>query len=404
MSYDVHGMREPASRYSSRRLGIAVAVSLSLHLGVFWSIAWLPDETHRPLRARYEMPVRLVVMPPREALPPTEPPEPAPPVSARQRAVPPRAAPDVRRTDGGRDAIANSEVEDAAANNESSASSADASATTSPRRSRSVDLFAPGALEKAAQGEAALSHAELGQRRLDTWAEDFAAHQRAQTEGARGVAKELERRMADWFLPEVETLERASMLGLGVASSLVPAINDMAMFGAQPHAPDALGRLDPRASHGRRDALGKCLLGDCYESGHVVASLFVVIQIDHEEDGSPVDWRVVESSGFAAFDSEALDAVDTAVRQVARSAFSEPPLPTWSRWEFLVEANRYLPHSLALDPTFIPPGKELEKETGILGKTTLVRRVRLVAIHYRARSATDAAVRPSVRTKRNEDL
>jgi TonB family protein len=251
-----------------------------------------------------------------------------------------------------------------------------------------VQLFRGEAIQEAALGERALSAAELGQRRLDRWSDEYAAFHRAQTEGARGAALELERRMSDWFLPETETLERASLLGLGAASVLVPMINDMATDG-RPRQ-DSPWRINLDAADGRAGVPLTCLLGDCRNRGSVVASLFVVIQIDHDEEGAPAAWRVLQSSGVKAFDAEAVAAVQTAARQHPES-YSEPPIPAWSRWEFLVEANRYARHSLILDPGFVAPGKEIASD--VLGKTTLVRRVRLVAITYRkaepVRSSTD---------------
>jgi hypothetical protein len=126
--------------------------------------------------------------------------------------------------------------------------------------------------------------------------------------------------------------------------------------------------------------------GQCSNASHEIAAMAALVMVTHDENGLPFFWEVVESSGDRDFDAEALSAVKTTLAQNTGNALMVDPAPVSSRWLFSTQAYRWSRDELLLDPQFTPPGREVESASGVLGKTTVVRSVRLVAVTYRAKS------------------
>ncbi len=275
-----------------------------------------------------------------------------------------------------------------------------------PRRAPPVDLFAADAIGHAAQGvgvapasgdggKAPLSGGALAKARIDGWVREFKAGQRVVADATPPPVRELGQRLNEGFIPAASSLEKASRFGLGALSSVSSFIDnylgqleDMrghSIGGSTEPLVKGAGDVDPKLLRSRRDrspATGICF-GSCSGGSHQVAALAVTVDIDHDELGVPAHWRVRVSSGDDAFDKEALSAIRYGLDFGDTHVLLGPPTPRWSRWVFSAHALRYARSDLLLDPGFVQPGKELEEHSGILGKTTLVRAVRLVAIEYR---------------------
>lgn len=212
----------------------------------------------------------------------------------------------------------------------------------------------PPAPESARRAEAALPADELARRRLAQWRDEWVARSRAAHGDVSPELKALGQRFADWFLVDDKELTRSSSL---VPTNLLARRRSIFCFGA------------------------------CDDSSHEVAALAVVLELEHDERGKPRGWTVAESSGRREFDRMALAAIETTLDPEVSAAVALDPRVRRSRWEFRAAALRWGRLERVLDPQFEPPGKKLDHESGILGDTTMVREVRLVAVLYeRART------------------
>jgi TonB family protein len=363
-------------RPESERLIAALAAALLLHV----PLLFIPLSQHRARPEATPVAVRLVALKGDAGTTATEQAESRP---ARTRAPASVRAPDKPV-----------EVPEALARPVESVDIPEALAR--PRGPRRVDLFAQGAIDAAAEPTAAEPSpegAELGQRRLDTWAGQFAEAERVRKGEVTAPMLVMGQRFSDWLLatePVVLTaLERRAPLGLGLPSSLLAKINSWML---ETENLNTIGRAnehlapnrDPLMDIGPLENFVSLCLGNCTGfSGHRVSYLVVIIEIEHDEQGIPEDWRVRESSGDKRFDDAALEAITAAVEFTPSELLESERPAEYSRWELSASAHRYGRYEMALDPTFIPPGDEVEKHSGVTGVTTVIKQARLVAVRYR---------------------
>jgi TonB family protein len=258
---------------------------------------------------------------------------------------------------------------------------------------RKVDLFPAGAIVRAAEPGPAPSKGEPVGKRLGDWSQQFADAERARIGDDTPALRELGRRMGDWLLisgQAGESLRRAAPLGLGPASTLLAAFN---AWQQEVETRRAVGRpheavpfyANPLMDHGPIESFVALCWGNCTGYfGHRVSYLVVTIEVDHDEAGVPSDWRVWESSGDARFDEAALDAIKDAIAWAPPDVLKSDRPAAYSRWQLSASAHRYHRGETLMDPAFVPPGDEIEKYSDLLGKTTVVKRARLVAVRYRS--------------------
>ncbi|MEM6729958.1 MAG: hypothetical protein AAF658_00290 [Myxococcota bacterium] len=105
-----------------------------------------------------------------------------------------------------------------------------------------------------------------------------------------------------------------------------------------------------------------CIAG-C-SSSHVVSKLSVLVEVRHANGHPDKRGVVLVSSGYAAFDFAALDAVQTTVELAARDSTRFPPETRVTHWLFEAEVFRYRRDELLLDPQFEPPGRIVDESFG----------------------------------------
>jgi hypothetical protein len=257
--------------------------------------------------------------------------------------------------------------------------------TGGPRR---VDLFGGVSALSAPPGPmtpaASVSAATLGEARIRAWARE--AREAAQAgAGMPEEVRKLGELLQDAFVPEAAPLARASKLGLGALSTALAygqageGLGTYATDFQQQRGASPIESVGPGPG-GLRPIPVLCI-GACSGFKHDVASLAVVVEVEHDPHGVPQAWRVQRSSGDAAFDADGLAAVRHAVR-----GWRPPDAPARrvvrTVWELRAQALRFTRAELLLDPGFTPPGTIVEEESGLLGETRLIRAATLLTLRY----------------------
>ena len=371
-----------------------LCVSLLLHGAAFWAMLhWVPKQPAPPPKATRHTVVLSPV--PRAVLPVADPPaavaSAAKPRTKARRAV--QVAP--RETqDAGPVAAARPEpakaprpaVADPAAPNPPSAtqSPADADPAASGTLAPAAPLNLFAGVERAAQGSQNSAPA-AGAAAGDPNAALVRANHSLQVlkhelRGARraGVVprgvKAFGERLSRTFVPEVDSLRRASSLGLGTLSMLPHYL--------QRHEEQQVTRdlADKQRGHALpplQKSVGACF-GACDGFKHDSATLQVKVAVQHDAAGKPRSWRVQKSSGEPLYDQAALDSVRDAAAVLPPW---EDGVPRETHWEFTYQALRWGRMELILDPLLQTPGREVQN--GLLGKTTTVHSIALVWVDMR---------------------
>ncbi len=120
--------------------------------------------------------------------------------------------------------------------------------------------------------------------------------------------------------------------------------------------------------------------GFCSDVGHEIARVEALVDVHHDHQGRPTKTLVSKSSGHPLFDKQALSAVQQAFYFGDSKILGGTPVPRFSQWIFRSIAYRWGRAELILDPTFEPPGRTLKEDSGFLGKTTVVKEVRLLLL------------------------
>lgn len=123
------------------------------------------------------------------------------------------------------------------------------------------------------------------------------------------------------------------------------------------------------------------------DTAEVLAELAALVQVDHDDDGTPASWRLVESSGDAGFDREALAAVQDGLALGSKLVLRGDRKLAWSRWRFGAQLYWWRKDA---DPSFHPPGVPVDGG-GPIGTRTVIRETKLVALGYRAPPPADGA-------------
>ena len=204
----------------------------------------------------------------------------------------------------------------------------------------------------------------------------------------------MEQRMADWFAPSpAPLLARAggtvprprrpidptdpSSLEVPRHASDLDEVVSMLRFGALP-----IELLESPTAARDLPAPPLYLVGKTTE---LLAELAALVQVDHDDEGEPASWRLVESSGDTGFDQEALAAVQDGIAHAGKLVLRGERKPAWSRWRFGAQLYWWRKD---VDPSFHPPGVPVEGG-GLIGDRTIIRETRLVALGFRAPAPVD---------------
>jgi hypothetical protein len=218
----------------------------------------------------------------------------------------------------------------------------------------------------------------------------------------RATLAPMEQRMGQWFAPDpapllaraggrlppprrpIDATDPSSLAVPRFSSDLEQVVSMLRFGGVAPelHAP-------PTAAKGL-PAPPLYTVGGA--TAKLLAELATLIQIDHDVDGTPAAWRLVESSGDAGFDREALAAVQDGLANVGKLALRGERKPAWSRWRFGAQLYWWRKDA---DPSFRPPGVPVEGG-GLIGTRTVIRETTLVALGFRpAPPASPAEAAPA---------
>ena len=238
-------------------------------------------------------------------------------------------------------------------------------------------------------------HAEQLRRMVDEpWRERGRALQlEKDLVDGRATLAPMEQRMGQWFAPDpAPLLARAggrlpppprpidatdpSSLAVPRYTSDLEQVVSMLRFGSIP--------LELHESPTNAKGLPAPPLYAVGATAKLLAELAALVQVDHDDDGAPASWRLVESSGDAGFDREALTAVQDGLAQGGKLALRGDRKPAWSRWRFGAQLYWWRKDA---DPSFHPPGVPVDGG-GAIGTRTIIRETRLVALGYRAAPTT----------------
>lgn len=244
-----------------------------------------------------------------------------------------------------------------------------------PRRGSSgdaapdVDFYAPEAIANAARNrrppekeDPELEGHALAQARLKHWDQSTVEALKPQVRPDTPGLDALRLRLTQHFTPDNAVVVRDGVPPSGRQGMQSEAQRQMESFN--------------KGSDGRTSGLATLFCFGACGGSHHVGSLWTWIDVDHDASGRPESWRVFRSSGSQPFDRAALDAIESAA--VALAAHLDKPPVRWSRWALGAETFRWSRDELMLDPGFIPPGREVESQSGWAGTFRLVRQVKLI--------------------------
>jgi TonB family protein len=245
------------------------------------------------------------------------------------------------------------------------------------RNSPNINLFPEKVIADAAKPKPELTGAALAAARIKEWAAEWDAHRRLRAGDTTPELQELARRFEFWFMPTTETVARNARFGIRNASIVTHLLNAAEAYVKSPM--EFMRELPP-----------------------YVAQMEVVIEIDHDYEGLPDRWKVIQSSGDSDFDHAALAAIrDGLDWNEKRAHISDRPVQK-TEWSFEARAYRYSLLECSLNPGLTAKGRNPDDYDDGFGKTQIIRRTRLLAVVYWP-SGTDGGPNPSHTSTRDGD-
>ena len=260
----------------------------------------------------------------------------------------------------------------------------DAAPGVGPRRR---DLFPKALLSIPPSGVPDPPTPNAGQqaaRRLEQWRAQWSDAERERIKERTAELADLEQRLQSWFEPPSNAMREAGLREIPWHESLpkikLPYFDRSVWKQIASRIEGIDSRSMPPEALQLPPPILLCVVG-CGENRK--AALEAVVEIFHDPQGLPKTWEIAESSGTPIFDHAALRAIDDTLRLHPGRMFRDPErTPEWTRWQFAATGYWWRWGELALNPTFIPPGRTRHEMGGFGGRATVAREVKLLDARY----------------------